>query len=187
MSGLPMKIAFADPPYLNQGAKHYGKHHPEAAVWDHIDAHRQLIQKIETEYDGYILCASAPSLTVLLPLFSVPPRIAAWVKPFAAFKRNVRIAYTWEPVLFMEARRSSKDGAYPNRDHLSEPITMKKGLTGAKPERFCRWALDLVGWKPGDEVDDIFPGTGVMGRVAAAAAVSPEILKEKPGWKEAAA
>lgn len=181
-----MRIAFADPPYFGQGKKLYGQHHDEAHVWDSPEAHRDLIWKLESEYDGFALCASTPSLAILLPMFTTPPRIAAWVKPFAAFKRNVRIAYTWEPVIFREARTSSKTGAYPNRDHLSEPITLKKGLVGAKPEKFCRWVLDLVGWQPGDDVDDIFPGTGVMGRVSAAADASPDILKEKSGWNAAA-
>ena len=88
------------------------------------------------------------------------------MKPFAAFKRNVRIAYTWEPVLFRPARDSSKLGAPVGRDHLAESITMKKGLTGAKPEKFCQWVLDLMGFIPElDTVDDLFPGTGVMDRI----------------------
>jgi hypothetical protein len=89
------------------------------------------------------------------------------VKPFAAFKRNVRIAYTWEPVIFMPGRDRSKEGASVGRDHMAESITMQKGLPGAKPEKFCSWVLDLMGWMPGDEVADLFPGTGVMGRVSA--------------------
>ena len=179
-----MRIAFADPPYLGQGRKHYAAHHDQASLWDDPESHQSLIATLESDYDGYALCASSTSLRTLLAMFADPPRIASWVKPFAAYKRSVRIAYTWEPVLFREARRSSKDGALVNRDHLSEPITMKKGLVGAKPERFCRWVLDLVGWVPGDQVDDLFPGTGVMGRIVAAADASPLILRERSGWTE---
>jgi hypothetical protein len=179
-----VRVAFADPPYLGQGKKRYAAHHDEAHIWDDPQTHRLLIERLESEYDGFALCASSTTLHDLLPMFSTTPRIASWVKPFAAFKPNVRIAYTWEPVLFREARRSSKEGAFVNRDHLSEPITMKKGLVGAKPERFCRWVLDLVGWVPGDEVDDLFPGTGVMGRVVAAADASPLILRDRSGWRE---
>ena len=51
------------------------------------------------------------------------------------------------------------------RDHLACNITLKKGLVGAKPEAFCAWVLDLLGWEPDDELHDLFPGTGVMGRV----------------------
>lgn len=51
------------------------------------------------------------------------------------------------------------------RGGLLAPITLKKGLTGAKPEAFCRWVLDLLNFQPGDTLDDLFPGTGVMGRM----------------------
>lgn len=50
---------------------------------------------------------------------------------------------------------------------IKEPITLKKGLVGAKPEAVCRWILDLLNVQSGDEVVDLFPGTGIMGRVAA--------------------
>jgi len=40
------------------------------------------------------------TLRLMLPWCPECVRVGAWVKPFAAFKRNVRIAYTWEPVLF---------------------------------------------------------------------------------------
>ena len=53
------------------------------------------------------------------------------------------------------------------RDWIQESITLKRGLTGAKPEAFCRWVLDLLGYIEGDEVEDVFPGSGVMGHVLA--------------------
>jgi hypothetical protein len=93
--------------------------------------------------------------------------VAAWVKPFCAFKANVRVAYAWEPILFRPARMSSRTGASPTRDYLAESMTMSRGLVGAKPEAFCRWVLDLLGYLDGDELVDLFPGTGIMGRVAA--------------------
>jgi hypothetical protein len=55
------------------------------------------------------------------------------------------------------------------RDHLVEPITLRRGLTGAKPVAFNRWVLDLLGYVKGDEVVDLFPGTGGMGAVVDAA------------------
>jgi hypothetical protein len=159
-----VRLAYADPPYFGYG-KLYDEHHAESRVWDDIDSHRALIDSL-SEYDGWALSMTSGNLHDLLPL-APGARIAAWVKPFAAFKANVRIAYTWEPVLFMPARDRSVDGAQVGRDHLSEPITMQKGLTGAKPEAFCSWVLNLLGWIPGDAVIDLFPGTGSMGRVAA--------------------
>jgi hypothetical protein len=56
----------------------------------------------------------------------------------------------------------------PDSPAFAGPITLKKGLTGAKSEKFCDWVLDLLNVQAGDEVVDLFPGTGVMGRVAAA-------------------
>lgn len=50
------------------------------------------------------------------------------------------------------------------KDFLVEPITMKKGLTGAKPAKVCAWILDLLNFQHGeDELHDLFPGTGAMG------------------------
>jgi hypothetical protein len=51
------------------------------------------------------------------------------------------------------------------RDWVSAEITLRKGLTGAKPEAFCWWLCDLLGLRDGDELVDLYPGTGVMGRV----------------------
>lgn len=167
-----MRLAFADPPYLGC-CKLYGHEHNDAGTkpfdglcWDDPQTHWALLTYLQVNYDGWAYSATSTSLAQLLPM--VPSvRVAAWVKPFAAFKRNVRIAYTWEPVLFVPGRDRSKDGAPVGRDHLAQGITMRKGFTGAKPERFCTWVLDLMGYVEGDEVDDLFPGTGVMGQVLA--------------------
>jgi hypothetical protein len=158
-----VRLAYADPPYL--GVAYRYAEHPDAARWDDPEAHSDLMKQLHHDYDGWALSLSSPSLRQLLPLAPLGVRVAAWVKPFCAFKRNVRVAYTWEPVIYYPARLSSKDGAPPCRDHLAESITMRKGLTGAKPERFCRWVLDMMGYVPGDQVDDLFPGTGIMSRV----------------------
>lgn len=174
---LPMRFAYSDPPYLGCG-KLYAAEHSDALIWDNPQTHREHLTYLSDEFpDGWAYSLSSTSLHTLLPMCPSDVRIASWVKPFAAYKRNVRVAYTWEPVIVRGGRRSSKDGAGVNRDHLAEPITMKKGLTGANPERFCRWVLDLLGWKPGDDVLDLFPGTGVFGRVLAASEASPDILR----------
>jgi hypothetical protein len=51
------------------------------------------------------------------------------------------------------------------KDFIVEPITLRKGLTGAKPPKVCMWILDLLGFRPGDTCDDLYPGTGIMGSV----------------------
>ena len=97
----------------------------------------------------------------LLPDAPDGTRVGAWVKPFAAYKRNVRVAYTWEPVLWHRTA-PRRDDEPVGRDHLSAPITLRRGLVGAKPEPFAAWLRVLFGWLEGDEITDVFPGTGAV-------------------------
>ena len=173
-----MRFAYADPPYLGCGTKHYADH-PDAADWDTPDAHKRLIAKLCDDYpDGWALSCSSPSLKTLLPMCPDDVRIGPWVKPFHALKRGVRPSYGWEPVLFRGGRNKNhppppKGGkATTPRDFVIANITLKKGLTGAKPEAFCAWVLDILGFQPGDSIDDLFPGTGVMARVLADRVIS---------------
>lgn len=172
----PMRFAYADPPYLGCCSL-YQHEHGDGGCWDVIQTHRVLIDHLVADYpDGWALSASSVSLRTLLPLTPIDVRVAAWAKSFCAFKRGVRPAYSWEPVIFWRGRNPSAGYPHPPpplggkqttpKDHIIEPITLRKGLTGAKPERVCRWVLDLLGVLPGDEVVDMFPGTGVMGTVA---------------------
>jgi DNA modification methylase len=98
-------------------------------------------------------------------------RVGAWVKTFCAFKRGVRPAYAWEPVIYRGGHNPPWEPHPPPlkggkqttpKDFIACPITLKKGLTGAKPAQFCDWVLDLLNVKDGDVVDDLFPGTGIM-------------------------
>lgn len=157
-----MRFAYADPPYL--GCAHLYPEHPDSVRWNDPDEHGQLMHDLNRDYDGWAFSLSSVSLPELLPMAPPGIRIAAWVKPFAAYKRNVRCAYTWEPVIFRPGRDRSRDSAPVTRDHLSAPITLERGLTGTKPEKFCRWVMDLLGWVDGDEMTDVFPGIGTMGK-----------------------
>lgn len=95
-------------------------------------------------------------------------RVAAWVKPFAVFKPNVNPAYTWEPVIWRGGRAKRSRSEPTVRDWVSVEVTLRKGLVGAKPEVFCWWLFDLLGLRVGDELTDVFPGTGIVGRTWAA-------------------
>lgn len=156
-----MRAAYADPPYLGQGARLYAQHHADAARWDDPQAHIDLAHRMNAEFDGWALSASSPSLRELLPAMPEGVRVAAWVKPFAIYKPNVPIAYAWEPVIFKEGRkRTRRDPTC--RDWVSANITLRKGLTGAKPETFCLWLFDLLTLRPSDVFVDLFPGTGIV-------------------------
>jgi hypothetical protein len=155
-----MKIGYADPPYI--GCAHLYKDHPDFA--GEVD-HALLIQRLDSEYDGWVLHASATpkSIATLAPLVEqTGARWMTWVKGFAAFKRNVSVAYAWEPVIIKPARKPVVSKRVVMRDWIQESITLKRGLTGAKPEAVCHWAFELLGARPDDDLDDIFPGTGAV-------------------------
>lgn len=157
-----MKFAYADPPYLGCGKLY--KEHPESLIWDSLDTHKSLVERLCDEYpDGWAMSLHEPSLHLIRPLCPNDSRTAVWVKPFAVFKPNVNPAYAWEPVIFRGGRkRTRKDPTI--RDWHSENITMQKGLCGAKPPGFSLWIAHLLGADAdkGDTIDDLFPGTGGM-------------------------
>lgn len=159
-----MKFAYADPPYLGCG-RLYDAHHADSREYDDPEAHRRLIVRLMDEYsDGWAMSLHSPSAATILPMCPPGHRVGAWVKPFAAFKPNVNPAHAWEPVVFYGGRKRGRD--MPTlRDWVSCNITLRKGLTGAKPEPVCEWILDWLNVQPGDTLDDLFPGTGVMQRV----------------------
>lgn len=159
-----MKAAYADPPYLGCGVKHYGALHPDAADYDRIETHAALISRLDLDYDAWALSLSTPSLKAILRWCPDDIRVGSWVKSFASFKPNVNPAYAWEPVIFRRCRDKRSRSEPTVRDWISEPITLKRGLTGAKPERVCWWIFDMLGLRPDDELDDLFPGSGAVGR-----------------------
>jgi hypothetical protein len=172
-----MRFAFADPPYYGCG-KLYAAHHPDAMDWDRLDTHRALLDRLAAEYpDGWAMSASSPSLRAILPLCPPDARVASWVKPFAIFKPNVNPAYAWEPVIFRGGRKRDRE-APTVRDWVAANITLKRGLTGAKPRDFCMWVFDLLGARAGDTMDDLFPGTGA---VSAAWAERAQLLQPQIG------
>ena len=154
-----MRIGYADPPY--PGCAHLYREHPDYA--GEVD-HAALVDRLNADFDGWVLHTHVPGLTTVLPLCPPPARICAWVKGFAAFKRNVPVAYAWEPVVVKAARKPEVNNRIVMRDWIECSITLKRGLTGAKPEAVCHWAFELVGAQPGDELVDLFPGSGAVSR-----------------------
>jgi len=163
-----LRFAYADPPYIGQARKHYS-HDPNCAEVDHAE----LIARLNT-YDAWALSLSSPSLKQILALCPDDVRVGSWVKPFCAFKANVNPAYAWEPVIFRGGRKLGR-GVDTVRDWVSEVITLKRGLSGAKPERFCHWVFEFLGMRPGDAFDDIYPGSGAVSRAWQTYCASPRL------------
>jgi hypothetical protein len=157
-----MRIAYADPPYI--GCAHRYRDQPDYA--GEVD-HAALIERLETDYEGWVLHAAATprSIAILAPIvLATGARWMAWVKGFAAFKRSVSVAYAWEAVIVKPARKPVVSRRIVLRDWIEHGITLRRGLTGAKPEAVCHWAFELVGARPDDELVDLFPGTGAVTR-----------------------
>lgn len=157
-----MRVAYADPPYPGQSARHYSDHPDYAGEVDHA----KLIERMYGEYDAWILHTGSTNLWEVLQYCNADVRVMAWVKPFAAYKKNVSPAYAWEPVITHGGRHAEPNriNGLVMRDWYAESITMKRGLTGAKPERLCWWIFEAMGLEPDDELDDLFPGTGAVTR-----------------------
>lgn len=155
-----MKLGYADPPYPGC-ADLYRDHVDYAGEVDHV----ALIAHLEDEFAGWVLHTNAtPSTMALLAPLVVKTgaRWCSWVKGFAAFKRNVSVAYAWEPVIIKAARKPVVSKRLVMRDWVECSITLKRGLTGAKPEAVCHWAFELCGARPDDQLEDLFPGTGAV-------------------------
>ena len=182
---MSMKLAIADPPYLGRAALWYGgnehradhhtpgrsrgrakqapEYHPDAHLWDEPERHWQLMADLDRDYDGWALAASAKTLPVLAQGIPDGARIAIWHVTNAIPDGN-RVSTRWEPVILRQpdARRAYGTG-YAIGDVLSAPHPMSS-FVGAKPDTWTRWVLDMLGYQPGDQVDDLFPGSGAVQR-----------------------
>lgn len=159
---MSARIAYADPPY--PGCAHLYADQPDYA--GEVD-HAELIERLDAEFDGWVLHTHTPAIPLIAPMVPAGVRWGAWVKTFAAFKKGVRPAYAWEPVIFKPARRMAEDytcNRLVQRDWIACPITLRRGFVGAKPEAVCHWAFEVVGAERGDTLVDLFPGSGAVGR-----------------------
>jgi hypothetical protein len=150
-----VRVAYADPPYVGQARKHYGADAKEVN-------HALLIAHLTT-FDAWALSLSTPSLREILALCPADVRVGGWFKPFASFKPGVNPGYCWEPVIFHGGRSLGRD--VPTvRDYCVANITLKRGLSGAKPDAFCYWLFAFLGMEPSDDFADLFPGSGAVSR-----------------------
>jgi hypothetical protein len=151
------RIAYADPPYPGQSARHYADHPDYAGEVDHA----QLLDRL-AGYDGWALSTSAAALQSVLSLCPGDVRVGVWYRPNSEPPGNRGTWWwSWEPVIFRPAR--PPEGA--TRDMLShhkEQGFLGSTIIGQKPRRVCEWIFALVGLRPGDELDDLFPGSGAV-------------------------
>lgn len=162
--GLPMRMAYADPPYPGLSSKYY---RDEPTFDGEVDHPALIATLIAANYDGWALSTSAKALRDILPLCPAGARVCAWVKPIGASPLTHGIHNTWEPLIVVGGRQQRPG----KRDWLSaQPARHGGELPGRKPIAFCAWLFAMLGMRPGDTLDDLFPGTGVVSRAWASLA-----------------
>ncbi len=149
----PMRVAYADPPYPGCAWRYY-----RSAEVDHAN----LITRLVCDFpDGWALSTSAKALRDVLPLCPPTARVCAWTKPHPAHVQSMGLHNTWEPLIVVGGRQL-RPGV---RDVLAAlPARGGGELPGRKPIAFVAWLFSCLGVLPGDELEDLFPGTGVVGR-----------------------
>lgn len=154
-SDRPLRFAYADPPYPGLARRYYQHEPTYAGEVDHVE----LVASLARSYDGWALSTSARALRRLLPLCPDGARVCPWVKPHAPSPKTYGPHNCWEPLIVVPGRHR-RPGV---RDWLSAlPARGGGTLPGRKPIAFCAWLFDLLGMAPGDELVDLFPGTGVV-------------------------
>ena len=165
-----MRAAYADPPYPGNG--HRYEHGKEVN-------HRILINWLDNEFESWALSTGSRSLQDVLALCPPGVRVCPWVKPYWGLRYNVRIQWAWEPVIVKSSRTGLSTAAIKSgrarwvKDWLETLPTGRyftKGggqapaqrILGEKPAAFCRWVFELLGLEPGDELVDVFPGSGAV-------------------------
>ena len=161
-TGRPLRLAYADPPYPGKASIY--RDHPDFA--GEVD-HRELLSRLAT-YDGWALSTSAaavPAIAALCVAQDLEARLAIWVRPPRPHA-TARILTGYEAVFVRPARRfvllrvtDVLVGVAPR----ARP-TLPTSVVGMKPPAFCEWVFRLLGALPGDSLDDLYPGSGIVSR-----------------------
>lgn len=124
--------------------------------------HAALIARLEvTGYVGWALSTSSRSLRDVLPLCPPGVRVCAWIKPTGVPTATAGIHSKWEPLIVRGGRQLPPGRA----DYLrAQPARGGGTLMGRKPIAFWAWLFGLLGMRPGDTFDDLYPGTGLGSR-----------------------
>jgi len=146
-----MRFAYADPPYPG-----LANLYPERTEVDHAE----LLERLDREYDGWALSTHQDGLRLVVPLLPERARICAWVKPWATMRPRAELVFAWEPVIVAAVRAPARSV----HDWIACNPTRLRGMVGAKPDGLAYWMFAAAGLRPEDELEDLYPGTGAVGR-----------------------
>lgn len=153
-----MRFAYADPPYPGLARRYYGT--------EEVD-HPELIARVCREFpDGWALSTSSEALRDVWAICPAGARVACWVKgPRPCVSWRPRSA--WEPLIVVGGRPRRLEVAEDLSDVLlwgGRQHSHPDALVGMKPAAFCEWMFRQLGAMAGDELVDLFPGSGAVGR-----------------------
>lgn len=158
----PLRLAYGDPPYPGLARRYYGN---EPDFGGEVD-HAELLSRLQG-FDGWALSTSTEALPMVLSLLAGVDgfRVAAWFRGPRSV-RSARPLSAWEPVIYMPARRVvSSSPAVDALVYGAKPRTTEpRRVVGQKPAAFAFWLFGLMGARRGDSLDDLFPGSGTIGR-----------------------
>lgn len=168
----PLRLAYADPPYVGRARRYYGR---EASFAGEVD-HSELLSRLAT-YDGWALSCAADSIPRLLATVAEVlrdasrvdrVRLAIWHRRRPPHPHARRLS-AYEGLIYSPARFVVPGSTRPITDVLlgveSRPRpTLPGSIIGMKPPAFCVWVFQLLGALPGDDLADLFPGSGMVSR-----------------------
>jgi len=158
-----MRFCYCDPPYPGLSRRYYGDHRDFDGEVDHAE----LVSRLTTAgYDGWALSTSAAALRDVWALCPVDTRLCVWFN-------GPRKTKSYEPLRAYEAVLlwGGRKRQVPVVEDLCDVLqwggrqhSYPDAVTGMKPAAFCDWLFRLLGASRGDELDDLFPGSGAVTR-----------------------
>lgn len=164
-----MKFGYADPPYPGLARKYYG--------CDEVDHAKLVVWMLRSFPDGWALSTSAEALESVLAIVRGALKrrrlSAKWLRVCVCLKRSRHGASyyarnAWEPLIVYGGRPLALTPAEVLDDVLLDTGRGQKShpdaLVGMKSAAFAEWMFRMLGAQRGDELVDVFPGSGVIGR-----------------------
>lgn len=154
----PMTFAYADPPYPGKS-----DYYPEKQEVNHAS----LVDRLTKNYpDGWALSTSSGALRDVLLLCPAGVRVCAWFKGPRS-TRSKRALVSWEPLIVWGGRPLHTDVVCDVVDGLIARGRFRAfpgAMVGMKPPAFAEWMFRQLGASRTDRLDDLFPGSGAIGR-----------------------
>jgi hypothetical protein len=177
---MSAKLAIADPPYFGtaqmfygkdsdgygKGIKHTSTTNEKAYLWDNPSSHYELLDYLKDSFDGFAIAMNTYSLGLYLKRIKFNAqsgfRICSWIRPNSA-PTGSRIRPSWEPVLLYNSpeRRGYSSNLPRTKDYLIANPPRGKFI-GQKPFEWTEWIVELLGYKEGDSIADLFVGSGAV-------------------------